>query len=777
MIKRSTILIFLTLVVLLAPQSFAVPVWGEQFDLRQPDGSMVEVKIWGDEFYQVVESLDGYTLIRDPQTKEICYATLSDDKNELLSTGFLAGQPLPAQVNIEPHIRINPASSQAKSQAARARFVATVDKAVSAPDKATEFITLTTGDVVGICLLVDFPDEAGTIDPNEVDDLCNQIGYTGAGNYGSVRDYFYDVSDGALTYTNYVTPTYYTALHEKSYYDDPDYDCSVNGRKLVTEALNWLEDNGFDFSQYDSNGDGKIDAINCFYAGYTQSGWSFGLWPHYNGGFSFYVDGVSANGYQITNMGEELYIGTFCHENGHMICQWPDLYDYDYDSAGLGYYGLMAYGGHNGPTEPCAHLKYTAGWATVKVLDRPRAGLSLTAGVNSFYKYPHPLPSMENEYFLVSNRQQSGRDAWLPDAGLAIWHIDTNQEGNNYQQMTPTLHYLVTLVQADGNWDLENYENYGDPCDLYDADLYDWCGPDTYPNTNWWSGEPSGMDIHSISASGQTMTFSFGDLSEYAADVSGDEMVDATDISFVATRWLETDCNEPDWCNGTDINNDQGVNAGDFAMVGGDWLVEFSRRAYWKLDGSTADSSGNGYDGTLYGGPVWDPNGRIDGALKLDGNDDYVKIKSYRGVGGVNSRTVSAWINTLATGDIVSWGKEEAGRSWLFYVSNAGVIRVSVYGGYIKGNTYVADGQWHHVAAVLPKGASDTNEVKLYVDGEIETQTTSSSRLIDTANYYKVRIGVYNNPDRYFDGLIDDIRIYDRALSGEEIAALANMGN
>ena len=44
----------------------AAPIIGGRFEIRQPDGTMVPVRIWGDEFYQVVESLDGYTLIRDP---------------------------------------------------------------------------------------------------------------------------------------------------------------------------------------------------------------------------------------------------------------------------------------------------------------------------------------------------------------------------------------------------------------------------------------------------------------------------------------------------------------------------------------------------------------------------------------------------------------------------------------------------------------------------------------------------------------------------------------
>jgi hypothetical protein len=75
--------------------------------------------------------------------------------------------------------------------------------------------------------------------------------------------------------------------------------------------------------------------------------------------------------------------------------------------------------------------------------------------------------------------------------------------------MTPQYHYLVTLVQADGDWDLENNRNYGDSTDLWAAPTYDMCTPETYPNTNWWDGSESTLFITDISASGATMTFDF----------------------------------------------------------------------------------------------------------------------------------------------------------------------------------------------------------------------------------------------------------------------------
>jgi len=182
----------------------------------------------------------------------------------------------------------------------------------------------------------------------------------------------------------------------------------------------------------------------------------------------------------------------------------------------------MAYGASNtNPVQPCAYLKYTAGWASRVFLTTPQIGVSVSSTYNQIYKYEHPTQS--NEYYLIENRQQTGRDSPLPDDGLAIWHIDTN--GNNdHQQQTPELHYEVTLVQADGDWDLENDRNMGDTTDLYGAPTYTDCTPSTDPNTNWWDGSGSGLSVTNISSSAATMTFDFN-----AEDCNGNGIADDQD--------------------------------------------------------------------------------------------------------------------------------------------------------------------------------------------------------------------------------------------------------
>ncbi len=532
--------------VLPIPAARADVVLGELRPLRQPDGTTIMVRIWGDEFYSVVESLDGYTLVPDLPSGWICYAQLDAAADRLVSTGLAVGSVDPADLGLTPHLRISPAAAAKQAAASRLDFERRrYDAPLAPPSGSAGLRGPSTGNVLGLTLLIDFADEPGTIPPAAVAAYCNQVGFTGYGNNGSVRDYFADVSEGLLQYTNYVPAAYYRAAQPKSYYTNPNIAFGIRARELILEALTALDAGGLDFSQFDADGNGRVDALNCFYAGYSNSAWATGLWPHAWTVY-FCADGVCTQNYQMTDMQDSLKLGTFCHENGHMLMGWPDLYDYDFDSKGVGWFCLMAYGafGGNGtnPVEPCAYLKLTAGWANLTVLTTAQQLVSVPAAGNVIFQYPHP--TLPNEYFLIENRRRVGRDAALPDSGLALWHIDTNGS-NNHQQQTPTHHYLVTLVQADGRWDLERNVNYGDTTDLFKAPTYTQCTPTTTPNTNWWNGGNSGLFITNISAAGATMTFSYN---WSGADCNGNGVPDPIDIAAGTSR----DCNGngiPDECD------------------------------------------------------------------------------------------------------------------------------------------------------------------------------------------------------------------------------------
>src|SRR6187431_1714772 len=113
---RGLITAILSLALLAA---LAAAMFGAQWKLRQPDGTWVDVLIFGDEYYQDVETPNGYTLIRDPVTNVICYAKLSVDGNTLLSTGVRVGTQDPFSLGLQPHLRIPVEMRRAKAQQAR----------------------------------------------------------------------------------------------------------------------------------------------------------------------------------------------------------------------------------------------------------------------------------------------------------------------------------------------------------------------------------------------------------------------------------------------------------------------------------------------------------------------------------------------------------------------------------------------------------------------------------------------------------------------------------
>ncbi len=497
----------------------ALPFIAKTFKFRQPDGTQFEVRGWGNQYYAVFETLDGYTVVKNPHTGFYEIAQLSSDGTMLESApgpqGNLDGSISPS---IQPGLRINRDAARAQGMEGAMRMggrrcdqrreerkslmraAREMGGPVMAPPQRT-----TVGDFVGLCLLIEFPDELGTISRDEVERFCNQQGYTGFGNNGSISDYFRDNSIGRCRYTNIVAD-YYRAQHPRSHYTDPSIQQGVRARQLIVEALTHLQANNFDFTPLTADSGGFVYAMNVYYAGGVVNNWAEGLWPHawHLANPIQLVPGKSAFDYQFTDMSHQLTLGTFCHENGHMLCDYPDLYDYGSESGGAGAYCLMCAGGNineKNPTHISAYLKRLSGWARNVMPIQHDQTTTLRSGENEFAMFA----KNSGEYFIVENRAKSGRDESLPDEGLAIWHVD--EDGNNSnEQMTPAQHYELSLEQADGQFRLESLRSVGDSTDLY-GQANNRFADSTTPNSKWWDGTTSNLDIFDITPPGVEMTF------------------------------------------------------------------------------------------------------------------------------------------------------------------------------------------------------------------------------------------------------------------------------
>ena len=247
--------------------------------------------------------------------------------------------------------------------------------------------------------------------------------------------------------------------------------------------------------------------MNVFYAGPCVNNWSKGLWPH---SYHLLVPSTVAPGkkvfdYQITNMGDELTLATYCHENGHMLCDFPDLYDYGYQSNGSGVYCLMAGGAsteQKHPTLPCAYLRYKAGWATSAPPSFPARPSRPMHPATSSSSTRRARPNISSSRIGCSPGATSGSPIRGWPSGT--W---TNWRSNNNEQMTKKLHYECSLEQADGQFDLERLRNQGDDKDLFKAGGIDRFADSTTPSSKWWDEKPSGLDVHDVGPAGQVITF------------------------------------------------------------------------------------------------------------------------------------------------------------------------------------------------------------------------------------------------------------------------------
>jgi M6 family metalloprotease-like protein len=499
--------------------AMSVPFFGKPFTFTQPDGTTLQVRSWGDQHAASFETLDGYAVVLNDTTGFYEIAALTDDGTDLVPTGVAPGGAPPD--GVAPGLRAGAQAMRTRAmqqisglgprrcderrrerketmlamRAARANGAI----ALAPPQRST------VGDYLGLCILVDFSDAPATITQQEVNAFCNDVGYTGFGNNGSVFDYFLENSIGRCRYRNLVTP-YYRASKPKSYYTDHTKPFGSRARELIVEALTHLKATGFDMSALTADTGGNVYATNVFYAGPVANNWSQGLWPHSSAlSTKFTVaPGKAARDYQVTALGSELDLGTFCHENGHMLCDYPDLYDYGSQSSGVGSFCLMCAGNFSekNPTQISAYLKRMSGWANSTAVLQHGSTTTLAVGTNDFAIHA----KSDTEYFLIENRAKAGRDSQLPDAGLAIWHVD-ELGSNNDEQMTPAKHYELSLEQADGTFQFERSASWlGDKDDLHGGTVAVF-SPTTVPSSLWWDGTSSDLTIDQISAPAPAMTF------------------------------------------------------------------------------------------------------------------------------------------------------------------------------------------------------------------------------------------------------------------------------
>jgi M6 family metalloprotease-like protein len=482
----------------------ASPYNGQVEKFKQPDGSMVDVRLYGTEFYMRAEGLDDYTLIRDKKTGWICYANLSADKKQLVSTGIKYmgiennTATLRSNLSVPKHLDISDEARIAEVKKNRKLLENTGNKSTLKTNSIDHRVSgtpsgLITGTITGLCIVVDFSDEVGTLQMSDFDSFCNDLTYTGFGNNGSLRKFYKDVSGGLLDYQN-VVYGYYRAPLTFATYDAMPY--AQGAQQILGQALAWLDAQGFDFSTLSTNPDGTIMAINLMYTGNPPT-WAQGMWHHKGNYTGFTADGVTSNDYNCSPAGSPLRLAVVAHENGHMIGKWPDTYKYTSTNGpdGIGGFDLMCdYGSYTNPTIPNPLFRSNAGWGRVVDVTYYNGINTDTANSRTCYKYRNLNDT--NEFFLIENRMKTGRSQYIPTQGLTIWHIDRN--GDNQ-----TTHHEVWLEHANNNYTSESGATFK-------ATLYPEYSYSTTPGSNFYNGNQSGLRVWDIGPIATNMTYKLG---------------------------------------------------------------------------------------------------------------------------------------------------------------------------------------------------------------------------------------------------------------------------
>ena len=494
--------------------------------VTQPDGTTLTLRLVGDEFFHYNTTIDGYTIL--PVNGGWQYAI---SRNGRLQPSGMLAHDLALRTETEKQWlaqvpqHLTSEGAVAAARQARARR--------DGPAERTPAIDYSS--FRGLIVLVDYSDKQFSMDNSGefYDRMINQENYTGFdynGQFvpctGSVRDYFADQSGGQFV------PQFDVVGPVTVPYECTAHTGNSNSWRVFKAAMDSVGPK-LDLSQYDLNHDGMVDMIIFIGAGFASN---YGgnnsnyLWPHksilydfdhysylrYNGIFAgTYAATVEMYGWEAEPSSTPMGIGTIAHEFGHVL-GLMDHYDTDYANGGgqshdPDIWDVMASGGNlNQSHTPCGYNlfeRYALGWANPSVIDQE--GNYTIHPLNTHNEGYMLKTPVDNEYFLIENRQQTGWDAYLPGHGLLVWRVDSTDASvwnitQNKINADPSHNYFELLRAVESSSGAKASDPFPGTGGVTVCSNY---------RLHTWSGEPNTFMLDGITETDGVITFATVDMS------------------------------------------------------------------------------------------------------------------------------------------------------------------------------------------------------------------------------------------------------------------------
>lgn len=486
-------------------------------EIIQPDGSRLTVVLHGDEYFRYTTTTSG-SVIALAEDGYYHYADFNTGSLRISAVRVSNSAVLPASSSAGVDFSV---VSRIRNHNMELAWGASGGGTVSLPQQVNALV-----------LLVQFADVKFTVaDPQaHFDAMLNLPGYSSDGATGSARDYFADNFSGHEFVFD--VSRVITLSNNLAYYGEDDesvpnvitYDIRMH--LLVKEACDAIKGE-VDFSKYDQDGDGVLDRLFIYFAGYNEAegGGKNSIWPQFwnMNSYKYIYSGIRIGSYGCSSelMGATnampAGIGNFCHEMSHFL-GLKDLYDVNYGSDGVSKclwktLSIMDEGNYNndGRTPPyyCAIDRELSGTGAIKELQPDMSYLLHPSSVEG--DVLRALTSNEGEYYLIENRSQNKWDSFIGGSGMLVYHID--KSSNVAGGIRASVRWSNNLINANSSHECADLiEAFNDAASVSQV-FFPGQGQITefsassIPAFEMWTGDPVGLKISGIVQTGDDVAF------------------------------------------------------------------------------------------------------------------------------------------------------------------------------------------------------------------------------------------------------------------------------